>query len=120
MSDESPASPQSVQRGRVIRWIVPVIGAVLLAFGGMWAVDISQGPDATAALNPTSAALYTLMSGLYAAIATWIRRWRQPTLPFLDHATRAAGETLLVSLAGSPAIVFGELMTACYAGYLCQ
>lgn len=121
MSDHAAAPTRTERRGRIVRWVLPVVGSVALMFGGFWAVEFSQsGRGPTPAVNLVSVSLYGLMIVLYGGVSVVTRRWRQPTLPASERRFRAGGEALVVGFAGAPAIVLVILTRALYVGDLGQ
>jgi hypothetical protein len=83
------------------RFGLPILGSVLLAMGGLWAVDLTQRTGVRA-LNLGSAALYALMIGVYGLASFLLRTWRRKGESVSDRAGRAGAEALLVGLVGSP------------------
>lgn len=96
------------------------MGSVLLALGGLAAVELSlvQNSRSTRAVNPLSVSLYALMVGLYAVASFAVRRVRQPTLPASERALGAGAEALVVGLAGAPLVVLAILLRSLAVGDL--
>lgn len=117
---EDRTSPRPAFRlATVVRWALPAVGCVALAFGGLWAVDVSQRGAVQEAFNPVSAMLYAAMVGLYGLAAWVLRRWRRPGEDGADRAGFAALEAAVVGLLAAPVAFAALTVLLCYVGEAC-
>jgi ABC-type Fe3+ transport system permease subunit len=100
---------------RVARWTVPLVGAVLLAFGGVWAVDTSQSAGTRRWLNADSALLYGALLAAYATVTWAARGLRRPGRGRGARVLSSAVETVIVGLGAAPAVAFVVLLVAWFA-----
>jgi hypothetical protein len=97
----------------ITRFALPVVGSVLLAAGGLWAVSVTQGA-AEPAFNSGSASLYASMIVAYGLVAFGARAWRVRDETTAARGAKSAVEAILVGCAGSPALVLAGASYSCF------
>jgi hypothetical protein len=101
---------------RIARWIVPIVGAVLLAVGGVGAVGKSQDDGPRSWANAESVAIYGAMVVAYALLTWAVRGLRHPGRGRRARVSSAAVEALVVGFAAAPAIALTAFLVAWFAG----